>query len=338
MEDPLESLKLSHVLAANGYCPNMAWWNEDKVDQNVSNNGDFSMQSDDDEFSSSELSPAKPHRSHQSEGSETHVSNSPQFPRSRLVSPQKMTVVGKRNRRIRTPPSSPQIDHPRNTPSPCAEVSQVVIPAPQPISSTFHNHSDASNSTSIELAKTIDVGEKETKSLEIKGGLDKHISGSTNFQCDVVDPLGFSGGIASLWDPTIFSASDSIKASGFLVFRGLWLRLRKKCCFVNVYAPQDPSGKSLFVGNQDRRSSFHLYELEGGNGWAFSDNMGMCSGISPLSLVAGKLKNLKEHIKKWRKEIIEANKKEMADLTNNINSINLLASVDEDLLKNCYHT
>lgn len=60
------------------------------------------------------------------------------------------------------------------------------------------------------------VGLQETKSLEVKGNLDRQLWGSPNFQCDVVDPVGASGGIVSLWDPMSFDISKSIKGDGFL--------------------------------------------------------------------------------------------------------------------------
>lgn len=76
------------------------------------------------------------------------------------------------------------------------------------------------------------------------------------------------------------------------------------------------------------------------NGWSLGNNTGPIINISPLFLVAGKLKNLKEHIKKWRNEIIEANRKELVELTNTINFIGLLAEsapVNKNLIKNHLH-
>lgn len=89
------------------------------------------------------------------------------------------------------------------------------------------------------------VGLQETKSMEVKGCLDKKIWGSSNFQCEVVDPVGLSGGIASLWDPTLFRAADAIKGAGFLAIKGLWLKLKKKCGFINIYASQEPNEKKI---------------------------------------------------------------------------------------------
>lgn len=44
-------------------------------------------------------------------------------------------------------------------------------------------------------------------------------------------------------------------------------------------------------------------------GWAARCEPGGRLHISPLSIIAGKLKNLKEHIKRWRKEMLEKSRK-----------------------------
>nr|KAJ0212032.1 hypothetical protein LSAT_V11C400167160 [Lactuca sativa] len=64
-------------------------------------------------------------------------------------------------------------------------------------------------------------------------------------------------------------------------------------------------------------------------GWSISNNAMHRFLLSPLSLVAGKLKNLKEHIKTWRKEMIEKAKKEIVELTEKINGIDLLAELGQ---------
>ncbi|CAI9276621.1 unnamed protein product [Lactuca saligna] len=122
-----------------------------------------------------------------------------------------------------------------------------------PHQSTSQAITAESNATSWEVAKTITVGEsvgfQETKSSEVKNKLDSQIWGSPNFQCEVIDPVGLSGGIASIWDPSFFQVSESIKGVGFLAIKGIWLRLRKNCCLVNVYAPQDPLRKRTLWNN-----------------------------------------------------------------------------------------
>ncbi|CAH1422868.1 unnamed protein product [Lactuca virosa] len=62
MEDLFESLKISPVLAANDYYPNMAWLNEGDVGNNNNNNSESAIQSEDD-FTSLETSPANNHQS-----------------------------------------------------------------------------------------------------------------------------------------------------------------------------------------------------------------------------------------------------------------------------------
>nr|KAJ0195447.1 hypothetical protein LSAT_V11C700350330 [Lactuca sativa] len=357
MEDLFESLKLSPVLAANDYYPNTTWWNEADSCDNISSNGESAMQSDDDE-ATPVTSPVSTDRRHDlkncREDEETHVSNS-------FTAPDKVAHI-----------------------------------------------------------LNVDDRLQETKSMEVKGCLDKQIWGSSNFQCEVVDPVGLSGGIASLWDPTLFRAADAIKGAGFLAIKGLWLKLKKKCSFINIYASQEPNEKKIlwnrlhdlitsdpqcmwFVfGNfnavrfpEERLGSIFcpngayffnkfiysagLLEIKMGGrrftymnhcaivlssnevdfgphpfrffnswlkepgfeevlkvGWSIREKSGSCLQLSPLSLVAGKLKNLKEHIKKWRKVLIEKNRKEIEELTNKINSIDLQAeegNVNDELIK-----
>lgn len=93
------------------------------------------------------------------------------------------------------------------------------------------------------------MGLQETKSRDIINNLDRQIWGSPNFRCEVIDPDGLSGGIASFWDPSLFQASEAIKGEGFLAIKGVWLGLRKSCCFVNVYAPQEPIRKRSLWNN-----------------------------------------------------------------------------------------
>nr|KAJ0220562.1 hypothetical protein LSAT_V11C200090910 [Lactuca sativa] len=299
------------------------------------------------------------------------------------------------------------------------------------------------------------VGLQETKSTEVKGKLDRQIWGSTNFQCEVIHPVGLSGGIASLWDPSLFgvfccspftesnhpSSSNNLRlephrdstggegADGETDVEvwGMWLRVRKKVCFVNVYAPQEPTKKKIMWSklydliNPDsesywfvfgdfnvvrmpeerlgsvfcHNSAFHfnnfihssgLLEVKmGGRRFTFMSKAGdkhskldrylvtpnvfdswpslsvmalprvhsdHCAillssnqldfGPSPFKFFnswmkePGKLRNLKEHIKSWRKETIEKARREQVDLVSKINGIDLLAEtgqISDDLLR-----
>nr|KAJ0188562.1 hypothetical protein LSAT_V11C900486800 [Lactuca sativa] len=80
------------------------------------------------------------------------------------------------------------------------------------------------------------VGLQEIKSMEVKDSLDRQIWGSSTFQCEVIDPMGLSVGIASLWDPSLFNATDSIKGEAFLAIRGMWLRtIEKRTLWNNLF-------------------------------------------------------------------------------------------------------
>nr|KAJ0221007.1 hypothetical protein LSAT_V11C200075540 [Lactuca sativa] len=71
-------------------------------------------------------------------------------------------------------------------------------------------------------------------------------------------------------------------------------------------------------------------------GWATRYDPRSQLHTSPLSITAGKLKNLKEHIKRWRTELLEMRRKEVFDLSNLINAIDLHAErcpIDNELLQ-----
>lgn len=72
-----------------------------------------------------------------------------------------------------------------------------------------------------------------------------------------VYPYRLSGDISSLWDPTLYKITKSIKGINVLSIKCLWLHLNKLCCFVNVYASQDPSRKKVIWNNlQDLLNSY----------------------------------------------------------------------------------
>nr|KAJ0202669.1 hypothetical protein LSAT_V11C500242840 [Lactuca sativa] len=76
-------------------------------------------------------------------------------------------------------------------------------------------------------------------------------------------------------------------------------------------------------------------------GWSISNNPRHRFLLSPLSLVTGKLKNLKEHIKAWRKETIKKARKEIDELTKKLNDIDLLAErgqANEEQMKSRQNT
>ncbi|CAI9264957.1 unnamed protein product [Lactuca saligna] len=89
------------------------------------------------------------------------------------------------------------------------------------------------------------LGLQETKLVEIKGCLDRSIWGDSNFQCEVSDPVGLSGGIATIWNPNQFKLSEAIFGYGYLLTKGEWIPSKTEYSFVNVYAPNDPGRRKL---------------------------------------------------------------------------------------------
>nr|KAJ0209562.1 hypothetical protein LSAT_V11C400208020 [Lactuca sativa] len=101
-------------------------------------------------------------------------------------------------------------------------------------------------------------------------------------------------------------------------------RVHSDHCAIILYASQFDFGPSPFrFFNSCLKDPEFVGILR--SGWSISSNSRHQLYLSPLSLVASKLRNLKEHIKSWRKEVIEKVRKEMEELTNKINDIDLLA-------------
>lgn len=90
---------------------------------------------------------------------------------------------------------------------------------------------------------------QETKSTEVVEGFDKALWGAGNFLCDTIDPVGQSGGLATIWDPAIFSQKRTVKLDGCLAIGGIWISSRKNCWLLNIYAPQELHRKEKLWSN-----------------------------------------------------------------------------------------
>ncbi|XP_023744854.1 uncharacterized protein LOC111893012 [Lactuca sativa] len=62
--------------------------------------------------------------------------------------------------------------------------------------------------------------------------------GSTNYQCDFVNPTRGSGGILSIWDPRVFRKSNTFSSRHFIATSGEWVGISGAITIVNVYGPQ----------------------------------------------------------------------------------------------------
>ncbi|KAJ0918826.1 putative RNA-directed DNA polymerase [Helianthus annuus] len=65
------------------------------------------------------------------------------------------------------------------------------------------------------------------------------------FRMATVDAIGASGGLASMWDPTVFTCTEVISSRFFLCVCGLLIPTGMRLNIVNVYASNDPSTRKL---------------------------------------------------------------------------------------------
>ncbi|XP_035838746.1 uncharacterized protein LOC118486418 [Helianthus annuus] len=71
--------------------------------------------------------------------------------------------------------------------------------------------------------------------------------GTGKFEMDHVPAVGRSGGVVSLWDPSVFKVHDSIKHPNFLLTMGVIKGINRAINIINVYAPQKvPLKKALW--------------------------------------------------------------------------------------------
>lgn len=87
------------------------------------------------------------------------------------------------------------------------------------------------------------LGIQETKSSEVMDGFDRIVWGGLNFSCEVLDPVGQSGGIATLWDPGVFMHDRTVRLDGCLATGGTWVPTNKKIWLLNIYASQQLTRK-----------------------------------------------------------------------------------------------
>nr|KAJ0219330.1 hypothetical protein LSAT_V11C300114670 [Lactuca sativa] len=127
------------------------------------------------------------------------------------------------------------------------------------------NRLEASLDTNEEISQTIAIGERIGFQLkkfqeDIRNIIKKRRiltinsrgvsgEGSSAFLCETVDPIGLSGGIASLWDPSAFKCSVTIKGQNFLEIKGTWITSNVTYGFINVYVPNDPTRRKTLWSN-----------------------------------------------------------------------------------------
>ncbi|GJT01054.1 RNA-directed DNA polymerase, eukaryota [Tanacetum coccineum] len=87
------------------------------------------------------------------------------------------------------------------------------------------------------------VSLQETKAEDIDLFSIKEVWGNYSFQHVVGSSVGFSGGIACIWDPNRFILDHVSKSDYFVALMGLESRLSTKLLIISIYAPQELSEK-----------------------------------------------------------------------------------------------
>ncbi|GJS74583.1 RNA-directed DNA polymerase, eukaryota, reverse transcriptase zinc-binding domain protein [Tanacetum coccineum] len=70
---------------------------------------------------------------------------------------------------------------------------------------------------------------------------------SFDYACSMA--RGLSGGIISMWDPTVFTKENIWCNDNYVIVQGKWLNITHSYYMVNVYGPQDPVAKATVWNN-----------------------------------------------------------------------------------------
>lgn len=86
---------------------------------------------------------------------------------------------------------------------------------------------------------------QESKLEQVNPRLIKSIWGNKDFDWDFANSAGRSGGIISIWNPTIFQKTSSWNIKEMFVINGYLIEDGRGCSIVNVYAPGTPAARGL---------------------------------------------------------------------------------------------
>ncbi|GKD40295.1 RNA-directed DNA polymerase, eukaryota [Tanacetum coccineum] len=73
----------------------------------------------------------------------------------------------------------------------------------------------------------------------------KSMWGNSNFDFDLSESVGNSGGILCIWEASVFRKDFVTRSDNFIAIYGTWLPCNSKVLIVAVYAPQETSSKRL---------------------------------------------------------------------------------------------
>ncbi|PWA79287.1 RNA-directed DNA polymerase, eukaryota [Artemisia annua] len=104
------------------------------------------------------------------------------------------------------------------------------------------------------------IGIQETVSSNVNVSLVSNFWGGLGFDFEVVDAIGNSGGLLSIWDPKFFKKDMVVKDNNFLLVSGLLADGCIRLNLLNVYAPQT---------NVDKRVLWDKinHTIQMGQGW-----------------------------------------------------------------------
>ncbi|KAL4573164.1 hypothetical protein LXL04_019961 [Taraxacum kok-saghyz] len=94
-----------------------------------------------------------------------------------------------------------------------------------------------------EILRVSFLGLQETSMVQVDLFGIRAMWGNNRFDVASSSARGQSGGILSVWDPTIFTRKRIVCTTNVVIVEGLWVVSNFPCYMVNVYAPQDIPGK-----------------------------------------------------------------------------------------------
>ncbi|KAM0071560.1 putative RNA-directed DNA polymerase [Helianthus debilis subsp. tardiflorus] len=178
--------------------------------------------------------------------------------------PTPIVGLGKRNRNIRSPPSSESMEGPPvrgfchdPTGDPLFDLNRPSSPADS------GNHESSSNFRHGGLGIPVPNSEPNDPGLADMVDVEVADTVAVGDLVAAVDSVGRSGGLASLWNPAVFSSSEIIKDRYFLCVCGYIVPLGIRINIVNVYAPNDASARkalwSVLISLRNSRQGLWVF-------------------------------------------------------------------------------
>ncbi|XP_076924162.1 uncharacterized protein LOC143586507 [Bidens hawaiensis] len=100
-------------------------------------------------------------------------------------------------------------------------------------------------------------GVQETQKVAVSRNHMGKFWGNNEFEWAVVDAIGRSGGLVSMWNPALFSVTHVTTNRNFILTVGNIKGVESLCCIVNVYAPNDLGlRRNLWNSLVDLKSNF----------------------------------------------------------------------------------